>query len=226
MSAPESIISNATQAEGTRVNAPPYEPSPAAQSRINEIKADKAYWEIGTPRQRELVAEMHGLLTGATSAPKGDVTENQAAIRALNQSGKLLSNDPVVKAAALKELRERIAAESSDIEKQTTAALPLDQLREQYNLDHGQALPPLRNAWDETAEADLIGAMAIRGVEPKAVAALHHWFVDVFNGSVGKIENIDPVQIETDFRDKAKKLGLADDLVENIVKAEKARLGL
>jgi hypothetical protein len=218
-------ITNAIQAEGTRVNAPPFEPSPEAQSRINEIKADKAYWEIGTPRQRELVAEMQGLLTGTTSAPKGE-TANQAAIRELNQSGKLLSNDPVVKAAALKELRERLAAESSDTEKQTTATLPLDQLREQYNLDHAQVLPSLRNALDEAAEGDILGALAIRGAEPKAVSALHHWFVDVFNGSVGKIENIDPVQVEEDFRARAKKLGLADDLVENIVKAEKVRLGL
>ena len=66
----------------------------------------------------------------------------------------------------------------------------------------------------------------IRGVEPKAAQSLYGWMTDVYNSSLGRVENLRPAEVEADFRRCASKLGVPRDLMDSIVKAERERLGL
>jgi hypothetical protein len=102
----------------------------------------------------------------------------------------------------------------------------VDELRDRYGVNTEHVLPSLREFWDAGAEADLLGAMALRGVAPEAVRALHDWFVnDVFNGALGRLENVNLTELEQAFRARAENAGVPADLVENIVRAERERLG-
>jgi hypothetical protein len=224
-----SVIDNARHAANTPATGPPpppYTPTTGSQARIDAIRKDPEFYRAGTTKQKALAAEMHKLMSGAPDVARQGETDNQAKIRALNESGRLTSPDPTVRAAAMKELRQHLAAESTEDERNAMGDAPIGVLREQFNVDHSKVMPSLRNAWDEDAEGDILGAMAIRGVEPKAAAALHDWWCDQFNGAVGRVENLNPATLETDFRARATKAGLPADLINNIVKAERERLGL
>ena len=42
--------------------------------------------------------------------------------------------------------------------------------------------------------------------------------VDIYNGAVGKVENVKPAEVEQEFRARATRAGLPRDLIDNIVK--------
>jgi hypothetical protein len=205
--------------------APEYTPSADAETRMAAIKRDPAFYQVGTQKQQKLAHEMHDLLLGAPAVPRSGETENRAAIRVLNESGKLTSPDPAVRAAAMTELRKRLAAEATADEKDAIANAPVEALRDQFKVDHSKVLAPIRGRWDAEEEAQLLATFSQRGVQPAAVTEIASWYQAVFNGALGLVGNIDATAVEAEFRALATKHGIEADVVNAIVEHHKSRLG-
>jgi hypothetical protein len=157
--------------------APKYTPSADAETRMAAIKRDPAFYQVGTQKQQKLAHELHDLLVGAP--PCSGETENRAAIRVLNESGKLTSPDPAVRAGAMSELRKRLAAESTEAERDAIANAPIDALRDQFKVDHSKVLAPIRNRWDTEEEATILATFSQQGVQPEAVTEIAGWYQGV-----------------------------------------------
>jgi hypothetical protein len=124
-------------------------PTPQAQARIDEIRKSPEYYTSST-KQKSLAAEMHRLMTGAPEVAREGETANEAAIRALNQSGKLTSKDSNVRADAMQELRKLLAAGATEAERDARKAAPLGVRREEYGVED----PKLPKPWLESYKTE------------------------------------------------------------------------
>jgi hypothetical protein len=204
-----------------------YVPSPEAQARIDALKKDPDYYAVGTAKQRKLATEMHDLLTGAPGVVREGETQNQAAIRALNASGKLTSADPAVRAEALRELRQRLAAESTEAEREAILTAPVEVLRERFGVDEAREriVPSLTEKWDAASEQQALSAFAELGTPPEHVTAAYEFYINVYNQNLGDISKVgDTAAMEADFRAAMKKAGMDPRLVDRLVAWEKERL--
>jgi hypothetical protein len=148
-------------------------------------------------------------------------------IDALNKPGSdLFSKDEAKQKAAMKRLRVLLAQDTAPEERQAVADMPVEQLREQYGIDHARVLAPLRASWDEHGEGVLLATLAQNGVEPAAVKELAALYTDTFNGALGKTSNLDVATVETKARAIFKRHGVSADVADAIVAHEKKRLGI
>jgi hypothetical protein len=201
----------------------PYTPTPQAMARIDEIRKSPEYYTSST-KQKALAAEMHRLMTGAPEVAREGETENQAAIRTLNQSGKLMSKDPTVRADAMRELRQRLAAESTEADTEALIHAPVTALRERFGIEHDAVLKPLQAQWDTQFESDALASFAYHGVGPEDVRAVVDFYVEKFNGALGNAANLNFDEAEAEFRALGKKRGLPAKLIDALVEGQKGRL--
>jgi hypothetical protein len=128
-------------------------------------------------------------------------------------------------AKARDELRRLLAGEMTADEKQATADAPLGQLREQYGLNHHEAvLPVLRERWDSEEEATLLATFSQQGLAPEAVSAFYSWYSDMFNGALGDVRNLDVDKIIGEFRALAKQHNVTEDVVNALIEHHVGRL--
>ena len=166
--------------------------------------------------------------TTAAPAPKPapELSANEQRIKALNENPALWNPAHPDNARLRKELREAIAAASTDEERQAVADTPLSQLREQFKVDPTRVLPSLRESWDSAAEGTLLATFAQNGVAPEVASEVIEYYIDQFNGAVGKVGNVNAAEMEAGARKIFAKHGVAKDVVDAVIEHEKKRLGL
>jgi hypothetical protein len=177
------IIENAQNAANTNdppapVEAPPYVPSAAAEARIKAIRADSAFWDNGSPKQRQLVQELQGLTTGKpATAPKKENANQAAEARRQELTKQIIGGnlDAAKKAELTSELRQLVAKMSTREEAGALQSASLSDHRRTLGVQPPD-LPPSYLAQYESDysghEADFLLASRQEGLDPKLVAEL------------------------------------------------------
>jgi hypothetical protein len=224
----------------TTTNAPAPPPGETAASWAS-VQAGKAKLEqmLAAPKNTKpapvkpsappVLPEVQALRGAAAKAEKDRVAalpkfeqRRLELTRALTEKNSKLTD--AERAALTKELRELVAGQMTQAERDEILNAPISELRDMFAIAHERVQPHLREHWDEEGEAEVLASFAHAGVSREGARTVMGWYMDKFNQHLGDIDNVDFAAMEAEFRTVAKKAGLSERHINALIANERERL--